>query len=68
MITPGNGMKWYATEPQQGVFEWTNGDRIVDLARAHHQKVRAPTPSSGTASCPTGSPRGSGRPANCGPC
>lgn len=43
MITPGNGMKWYATEPQQGVFDWTNGDRIVDLARAHHQRVRAHT-------------------------
>ncbi|WP_329215351.1 endo-1,4-beta-xylanase [Streptomyces sp. NBC_01485] len=43
MITPGNGMKWYATEPQQGVFDWTAGDAIVDLARAHHQKVRAHT-------------------------
>ncbi|MDQ0829660.1 MULTISPECIES: endo-1,4-beta-xylanase [Streptomyces] len=43
MITPGNGMKWYATEPQQGVFDWTAGDEIVDLARAHHQKVRAHT-------------------------
>jgi endo-1,4-beta-xylanase len=43
MITPGNGMKWYATEPQQGVFDWTNGDQIVDLARAHHQRVRAHT-------------------------
>ncbi|MFJ4628932.1 endo-1,4-beta-xylanase [Streptomyces sp. NPDC088847] len=43
MITPGNGMKWYATEPRQGVFDWTNGDQIVDLARAHHQRVRAHT-------------------------
>jgi endo-1,4-beta-xylanase len=43
MITPGNGMKWYATEPQQGVFDWTNGDQIVDLARKNHQKVRAHT-------------------------
>ncbi|WBO67658.1 endo-1,4-beta-xylanase [Streptomyces camelliae] len=43
MITPGNGMKWYATEPQQGVFEWTNGDQIVNLARKNHQKVRAHT-------------------------
>lgn len=42
-ITPGNGMKWYATEPRQGVFDWTNGDQIVDLARAHHQRVRAHT-------------------------
>ncbi|MFC4504678.1 MULTISPECIES: endo-1,4-beta-xylanase [Streptomyces] len=43
MITPGNGMKWYATEPQQGVFDWTAGDEIVNLARANHQKVRAHT-------------------------
>ncbi|MFJ4485748.1 endo-1,4-beta-xylanase [Streptomyces longwoodensis] len=43
MITPGNGMKWYATEPQQGVFDWTAGDEIVDLARSHHQRVRAHT-------------------------
>ncbi|WP_306185684.1 endo-1,4-beta-xylanase [Streptomyces sp. MK5] len=43
MITPGNGMKWYATEPQQGVFDWSKGDEIVKLARANHQKVRAHT-------------------------
>ncbi|MGW1916600.1 endo-1,4-beta-xylanase [Streptomyces sp. NPDC002076] len=43
MITPGNGMKWYATEPRQGVFDWTNGDQIVNLARKNHQKVRAHT-------------------------
>ncbi|MFD8394258.1 endo-1,4-beta-xylanase [Streptomyces sp. NPDC059680] len=43
MITPGNGMKWYATEPQQGVFDWTNGDQIVNLARKNHQEVRAHT-------------------------
>lgn len=42
-ITPGNGMKWYATEPQQGVFDWTEGDQIVHLAREHHQRVRAHT-------------------------
>ncbi|MBX7553158.1 endo-1,4-beta-xylanase [Streptomyces sp. NPDC004232] len=43
MITPGNGMKWYATEPRQGVFDWTDGDQIVNLAREHHQQVRAHT-------------------------
>jgi endo-1,4-beta-xylanase len=43
MITPGNGMKWYATEPQQGVFDFSKGDEIVNLARAHHQKVRGHT-------------------------
>jgi endo-1,4-beta-xylanase len=43
MITPGNGIKWYATEPRQGVFDWTNGDQIVDLARANDQRIRAHT-------------------------
>ncbi|MFJ9538883.1 endo-1,4-beta-xylanase [Streptomyces sp. NPDC101225] len=43
MITPGNGMKWYATEPRQGVFDWSNGDEIVHLARSNHQRVRAHT-------------------------
>ncbi|MFJ8822815.1 endo-1,4-beta-xylanase [Streptomyces sp. NPDC102467] len=41
--TPGNGMKWYATEPQRGVFDFTAGDEIVDYARAHHLKVRGHT-------------------------
>ncbi|MFB7927483.1 endo-1,4-beta-xylanase [Streptomyces sp. NPDC056039] len=42
-ITPGNGMKWYATEPQQGVFDFSKGDEIVNLARANRQKVRGHT-------------------------
>ncbi|MFJ1960549.1 endo-1,4-beta-xylanase [Streptomyces massasporeus] len=42
-ITPGNGMKWYATEPQQGVFDFSQGDEIVNLARANRQKVRGHT-------------------------
>ncbi|MFJ6387755.1 endo-1,4-beta-xylanase [Streptomyces sp. NPDC091972] len=42
-ITPGNGMKWYATEPEPGVFDFSQGDEIVQLARAHHQKVRGHT-------------------------
>ncbi|MFJ9038379.1 endo-1,4-beta-xylanase [Streptomyces sp. NPDC102406] len=41
--TPGNGMKWYATEPQRGDFDFTAGDEIVDYARAHHLKVRGHT-------------------------
>ncbi|GGJ68538.1 endo-1,4-beta-xylanase [Streptomyces brasiliensis] len=43
MVTPANGMKWYATEPQQGVFDWKDGDAIVQLARANHQRVRGHT-------------------------
>jgi endo-1,4-beta-xylanase len=42
-ITPGNGMKWYATEPEQGVFDFSQGDEIVNLARANRQKVRGHT-------------------------
>ncbi|WP_306316510.1 MULTISPECIES: endo-1,4-beta-xylanase [unclassified Streptomyces] len=41
--TPGNGMKWYATEPQRGVFDFTAGDEIVDYARANGLKVRGHT-------------------------
>jgi len=42
-ITPGNAMKWYATEPQQGVFDWTAAEQVMSFAKAHHQKVRAHT-------------------------
>ncbi|MEU6090931.1 endo-1,4-beta-xylanase [Streptomyces sp. NPDC047085] len=41
--TPGNGMKWYATEPQRGVFDYTAGDEIVNYAKAEHLKVRGHT-------------------------
>jgi len=39
-ITPGNSMKWYATEPSPGVFTFAAADTIVSLARQHHQIVR----------------------------
>jgi endo-1,4-beta-xylanase len=42
-ITPGNGQKWYATEPQPGVFDFTAGDEIVNLALRNKQKVRGHT-------------------------
>ncbi|MFC9247563.1 endo-1,4-beta-xylanase [Streptomyces sp. NPDC057136] len=42
-ITPGNSMKWDATEPQRGVFDFTKGDEVVDFARAHRQRVRGHT-------------------------
>ncbi|GAA2302796.1 endo-1,4-beta-xylanase [Streptomyces kunmingensis] len=41
--TPGNGMKWYATEPQRGVFDFTAGDEIVRYAKAHGLKLRGHT-------------------------
>ncbi|MEV7565710.1 endo-1,4-beta-xylanase [Streptomyces tanashiensis] len=41
--TPGNAMKWYATEPERGVFDFTAADEVVSFAKAHHQKVRGHT-------------------------
>ncbi|TFY81941.1 hypothetical protein EWM64_g2068 [Hericium alpestre] len=39
-ITPGNSMKWDATEPEQGVFTFTQGDVIADLAKTNGQLLR----------------------------
>jgi endo-1,4-beta-xylanase len=40
MITPENEMKWDATEPSQGRFTYTNGDRIVAQAQSNGSRVR----------------------------
>jgi endo-1,4-beta-xylanase len=42
-VTPENAMKWDATEPQQGVFTFTDADHIVAFARQHGQRVRGHT-------------------------
>ncbi|KAI0262822.1 endo-1,4-beta-xylanase C precursor [Gloeopeniophorella convolvens] len=39
-ITPGNSWKWDATEPSQGVFTFTQGDAILDLAQGNSQLLR----------------------------
>ncbi|KAF9064595.1 endo-beta-1,4-glucanase [Rhodocollybia butyracea] len=39
-LSPENAMKWDATEPEQGVFTFTNGDQIVALAQANGQIMR----------------------------
>jgi endo-1,4-beta-xylanase len=43
MLTPGNEMKWDATEPQRGQFRWTGADEVVAAARAANQRVRGHT-------------------------
>jgi endo-1,4-beta-xylanase len=43
MITPGNAMKWDATEPNQGQFSYTRADEIMNLATTNGQQVRGHT-------------------------
>jgi endo-1,4-beta-xylanase len=40
MITPENEMKWDATEPSQGSFNYSSADQIVAHATAHGQRMR----------------------------
>ncbi|WP_431936570.1 endo-1,4-beta-xylanase [Micromonospora sp. RP3T] len=42
-VVPENEMKWDATEPQQGRFNYTGGDRLVSHARANGMSVRGHT-------------------------
>jgi endo-1,4-beta-xylanase len=42
-LTPGNAMKWDATEPTRGNFNYTRGDEIVALAQQNGQSVRGHT-------------------------
>ncbi|KAI0368016.1 hypothetical protein BV20DRAFT_949130 [Pilatotrama ljubarskyi] len=39
-ITPGNGMKWDATEPTRGTFTFSGGDVISNLAKQNGQLLR----------------------------
>jgi endo-1,4-beta-xylanase len=42
-ITSGNDMKWDATEPTEGHFQFTNADAQVAFAKAHNMHVRGHT-------------------------
>lgn len=42
-VTAGNAMKWDATEPTEGVYNWTDADAIVAFARANAMLVRGHT-------------------------
>ncbi|KAF9478344.1 endo-1,4-beta xylanase [Pholiota conissans] len=39
-ITPGNSMKWDATEPSRGTFTFTNGDTVASFAAKNGQLLR----------------------------
>jgi endo-1,4-beta-xylanase len=40
VYTPGNEMKWQVIEPEQGVFDWTGADNLVNFAKANDALVR----------------------------
>ncbi|KAI0912954.1 family 10 glycosyl hydrolase [Ustulina deusta] len=42
-LTPGNAQKWQYIEPSQGVFSYTSGDQIADLAATNGQLLRCHT-------------------------
>ena len=42
-VTPGNDLKWDATEKTEGVFSFGNGDNILNFAQAHNIKMRGHT-------------------------
>ncbi|KAF8583577.1 glycoside hydrolase family 10 protein [Ramaria rubella] len=39
-LTPANSLKWDATEPVQGVFNFTGGDQIFDIAKENGKLFR----------------------------
>jgi endo-1,4-beta-xylanase len=43
VLTPGNEMKWQVVEPQQGNFNWTGADNLVNFAEEHGELVRGHT-------------------------
>jgi len=43
VYTPGNEMKWQVVEPEEGVFDWTGADNLVNFADANHALVRGHT-------------------------
>ncbi|HEV7453735.1 MAG TPA: endo-1,4-beta-xylanase [Candidatus Saccharimonadales bacterium] len=42
-LTTENAMKWQFIEPQQGVFDFKEGDALVQLAKRHDMKVQGHT-------------------------
>lgn len=42
-VTPGNTQKWYYTEPEQGTWDYADGDVIADFAQNNSQILRCHT-------------------------
>jgi endo-1,4-beta-xylanase len=42
-VTPGNALKWDATEPVEGQFRFDDPDAMVDFAQQHGMQVRGHT-------------------------
>ncbi|MGW0807394.1 endo-1,4-beta-xylanase [Nonomuraea sp. NPDC002799] len=42
-ITPGNELKWDATEPREGEFTFADGDHLVDFGTEHGMTIRGHT-------------------------
>ena len=42
-VTPGNALKWDATEPAEGTFSYAQADPLIAYARAHDLAVRGHT-------------------------
>ncbi|MEO6084326.1 MAG: endo-1,4-beta-xylanase [Umezawaea sp.] len=42
-ITPGNQLKWDATEPSEGVFRFADADTVVTWAKANGKAIRGHT-------------------------
>ncbi|GFN30825.1 endo-1,4-beta-xylanas [Paenibacillus curdlanolyticus] len=42
-ITPGNNLKWDATEPQENEFHFEGPDAVIEFAQDHNLKVRGHT-------------------------
>ena len=43
LYTPENEMKWQVVEPEQGTFDWTGADNLVNYAAANNALVRGHT-------------------------